>query len=163
MNSFITAFQTLLFRIGTFRTTVILTISVIVIAVAVTTVTWSIVDSDSVAVGNYLAIVIAGILTPIVTLMFSAVVIKLQSSNDELKHALSEVKELQSLLPICAACKKIREDDGYWLQIEGYISKHTKTEFSHSICPDCQEELYGDFLRENEKRKVIAGRADRAV
>jgi len=163
MKSFITAFQTLLFGIGTFRTVLILTILVMVVAVAVTTVTWNIIDSESVAVGNYLAIVITGILTPIVTFLFSAVVIKLKCSNDELKQALSEVKELQSLLPICASCKKVREDDGYWLQIEGYISKHTKTEFSHSICPDCKEELYGDFLRDIDKQKAAVERSDRAV
>ena len=55
----------------------------------------------------------------------------------ELQAALDEVKTLSGLLPICATCKKIRNDTGYWMQIEGYISAHSKAEFTHSICPDC--------------------------
>jgi len=65
----------------------------------------------------------------------------------ELKQSLSRVKELSGLLPICASCKKIRDDKGYWRQIEAYISSHSKAEFSHSICPDCMKKLYPDFVK----------------
>ncbi|HCY86782.1 MAG TPA: response regulator [Desulfobacteraceae bacterium] len=61
----------------------------------------------------------------------------------ELKEALANVKQLSGLLPICASCKKIRDDAGYWNQIESYIAEHTDALFSHSICPTCAEELYG--------------------
>jgi PAS domain S-box-containing protein len=60
----------------------------------------------------------------------------------ELQDALAKVRTLSGLLPICAACKKIRDDQGYWSQIESYISKHSKAEFSHSLCPDCARKLY---------------------
>ena len=60
----------------------------------------------------------------------------------ELKKALSEVKVLSGMLPICTSCKKIRDDKGYWNQIESYISEHSDALFSHSICPDCAEKLY---------------------
>ena len=60
----------------------------------------------------------------------------------DLDEAESEVKVLQGLLPICAACKKIRDDSGYWTQIEGYISERSEAEFSHGMCPDCIKELY---------------------
>ena len=60
----------------------------------------------------------------------------------ELQKALSEVKTLSGLLPICASCKKIRDDQGYWNQIECYIREHSEAEFSHSICPDCAKQLY---------------------
>lgn len=60
----------------------------------------------------------------------------------ELREALAHVKTLRGLLPICSGCKRIREDDGYWNQIEVYVSQHTEAEFSHSICPDCVELLY---------------------
>ena len=60
----------------------------------------------------------------------------------KLQETLSEVKKLSGLLPICASCKKIRDDKGYWNQIETYINKHTEAEFSHSICPTCAERLY---------------------
>jgi hypothetical protein len=63
----------------------------------------------------------------------------------KLQKALTEVKQLSGLLPICASCKKIRDDKGYWGQIESYISDHSEAEFSHGICPDCMKKLYPDF------------------
>lgn len=64
----------------------------------------------------------------------------------DLQKALSEVKTLGGLLPICASCKKIRDDKGYWNQIEAYIRDHSEAEFSHSICPDCAKKYYPDLL-----------------
>ncbi|HEX2279278.1 MAG: response regulator transcription factor [Candidatus Tectomicrobia bacterium] len=58
-----------------------------------------------------------------------------------LEEALARVKQLQGLLPICSYCKKIRDDQNYWQQVENYISKHSEAQFSHSICPDCYESL----------------------
>ena len=63
----------------------------------------------------------------------------------ELKDALNEVKTLSGLLPICANCKKIRDDKGYWNQLESYIREHSKAEFSHSICPECAKKLYPEL------------------
>ena len=63
---------------------------------------------------------------------------------DKLQSALDEVKTLSGLLPICSACKKIRDDQGYWNQIEGYIQRHSEAQFSHSICPECANKMYGD-------------------
>jgi len=60
----------------------------------------------------------------------------------ELQKALSEVKTLSGLIPICASCKKIRDDRGYWNQIESYIKEHSEAEFSHGICPDCAAQFY---------------------
>lgn len=67
---------------------------------------------------------------------------------EELQQALVEVKTLSGLLPICASCKKIRDDKGYWNQIEIYIRDHSDAKFSHSICPDCKQRLYGEYLKE---------------
>lgn len=61
----------------------------------------------------------------------------------ELQTALSEVHTLKGFLPICSSCKKIRDDKGYWSQVEVYIAKHSDATFSHGICPDCSEQLYG--------------------
>ncbi len=69
---------------------------------------------------------------------------------DDLKQALSEVKTLSGLLPICSNCKKIRDDKGYWNQLEGYISEHSEALFSHSICPDCATKLYPHIFRDNK-------------
>lgn len=63
----------------------------------------------------------------------------------DLKKALAEVKTLSGLLPICSSCKKIRDDKGYWKQIEAYIRDHSEAEFSHGICPECAQRLYPDI------------------
>ena len=67
----------------------------------------------------------------------------------ELHKALDKVKTLSGFLPICASCKKIRDDKGYWNQIEAYISEHSEAEFSHGICPECTKKLYPDFYDDN--------------
>ncbi len=66
----------------------------------------------------------------------------------ELHKTLEEVETLSGFLPICASCKKIRDDQGYWNQIEAYISEHSEAEFSHGICPECAEKLYPDIYNE---------------
>ena len=63
----------------------------------------------------------------------------------ELKDALASVKTLSGLLPICSHCKKIRDDTGYWNQLEFYIQGHSQAQFSHSICEDCLAKHYPDF------------------
>ncbi len=63
---------------------------------------------------------------------------------EELQKALGEVKQLSGILPICASCKKIRDDQGYWEQIESYIRDHSEARFSHGICPECVRKLYPD-------------------
>jgi len=64
----------------------------------------------------------------------------------ELEDALAEVKTLSGFLPICANCKNIRDDKGYWNRLETYLQDHTNANFSHGICPDCMEELYPNFM-----------------
>ncbi len=63
-----------------------------------------------------------------------------------LKEALNKISTLRGLLPICAACKKIRDDKGYWKHVETYISEHSDVDFSHGICPDCAKKLYGKYF-----------------
>ncbi len=64
--------------------------------------------------------------------------------NIELQEALDNVQLLRGLLPICAWCKRVRDDDGYWGQIEMYIDKHSEAEFSHGICPECREKQHDE-------------------
>jgi PAS domain S-box-containing protein len=75
----------------------------------------------------------------------------------KLQEALAEVKKLSGILPICSSCKKIRDDKGYWKQVERYIGEHSEAQFSHSICPDCIRKLYpeiaDDVLAALEKRE----------
>ncbi len=80
----------------------------------------------------------------------------LREKNKELSEALAHVKQLKGLLPICMFCKKIRDDENYWQQIEAYIGEHTEADFSHSICPECLEKHYPDYA--NKKRTEAAER-----
>lgn len=71
---------------------------------------------------------------------------ELVNANEGLQDALAKIKTLSGLLPICAHCKKIRNDEGYWQQIETYIHQHSGTQFSHGVCPDCLKKHYAEFL-----------------
>jgi hypothetical protein len=68
----------------------------------------------------------------------------------ELQDALVKVKTLKGLLPICASCKKIRNDQGYWQRVEVYIEEHSLVEFTHGLCPDCAKELYPEFYLKDD-------------
>jgi CheY-like chemotaxis protein len=72
--------------------------------------------------------------------------IERQKLLTQLEHSTKEIKILRGFLPICAGCKKIRDDTGYWTQIETYISEHSEAEFSHGLCPDCLLKFYGPRL-----------------
>ncbi len=68
----------------------------------------------------------------------------LQRANGELRNALANIKKLSGLLPICAWCKSVRDDSGYWARIEAYLGKHAQASLTHSICPHCAERNFGD-------------------
>lgn len=76
-----------------------------------------------------------------------------EKAISELQKALEEIKTLQGIVPICASCKKIRDDNGFWEQVESYISKHSHAQFSHSICPECTDELYPEYSNRTTKDK----------
>lgn len=76
--------------------------------------------------------------------------IERQRLMKELKSAQDQVKQLHGLLPICAICKNIRDDQGYWNRIESYISEHSEAQFTHSLCPDCAKKHYAEFLKNDE-------------
>lgn len=80
---------------------------------------------------------------------------ELRARNGDLTEALGRVKQLSGLLPICSCCKKIRDDKGYWNQLEHYISKHSEVDFSHGICPDCVGTLFPDFKDRKPRRSSV--------
>jgi AmiR/NasT family two-component response regulator len=69
----------------------------------------------------------------------------LRKKNAELEAALARVKTLSGLLPICAGCKKIRDDKGYWSHVESYVQKHSEATFTHGLCPDCIKKWYPEL------------------
>ena len=85
---------------------------------------------------------------------------QLRRSVTELEKALADVKTLSGLLPICANCKKIRDDKGYWSSVEQYLGAHTGAEFSHGLCPDCMQKLYPELAEEEPPQK---GETDRPL
>jgi PAS domain S-box-containing protein len=76
----------------------------------------------------------------------------------DLQQALSEVKTLRGFLPICSSCKKIRDDKGLWNRIESYVQNHTEATFSHGMCPECMDSLYGDqaWYKKKETKRIEA-------
>lgn len=82
---------------------------------------------------------------------------------ENLQSALSEVETLRGLLPICACCKKIRDDQGYWNHIEAYLRKHTNTEFTHTLCPECVKQYYPDLWKHMETVKGNTQEGESAV
>lgn len=85
---------------------------------------------------------------------------KIQQQNNEkddliakLQDALANIKKLSGLLPICSSCKKIRDDKGYWQQIESYIREHSEAQFSHGLCPDCLKKLYPNLIQDLQGEK----------
>jgi PAS domain S-box-containing protein len=80
----------------------------------------------------------------------------LQEKNLELQQAMNQIKTLRGIVPICMNCKKIRDDQGYWNQVEVYVRNHTEAEFSHGMCPDCIVKLYPEYTQDvlKEDRKT---------
>jgi len=78
---------------------------------------------------------------------------ELEKKNKELQSALANVKKLSGMLPICCYCKKIRDDEGYWSQLESYISKHSEAVFSHGMCPDCEKKAYAELDSQKKENR----------
>lgn len=83
---------------------------------------------------------------------------KRESALAERENALKDVRILRGFLPICASCKKIRDDKGYWTQIEEYIRTHSEADFSHGLCQDCMEKLYPQYVK--KKNIETGGQSD---
>ena len=77
--------------------------------------------------------------------------LRLRETLEECDAALERVQLLSGLLPICAACKKIRDDEGNWHQVESYISQHSQAKFSHGMCPACGKQYYGELWPETSE------------
>ncbi|MCK9555232.1 PAS domain S-box protein [bacterium] len=77
---------------------------------------------------------------------------------EDLQYALAQVKTLRGLMPICSHCKKVRDDKGYWHQVEEYLEKHSEIAFSHGICPDCRKKLYPELTKKKPAKNRRTGK-----
>lgn len=82
---------------------------------------------------------------------------ELKKKAEDLQKALGEIKQLKGIIPICSSCKKIRDDQGFWHQVESYLQSRSDAEFSHGICPDCMKKLYPNL---GKKKEAGAGNPD---
>jgi CheY-like chemotaxis protein len=83
----------------------------------------------------------------------------------ELQDALAQVKTLKGLIPMCASCKKIRDDQGFWQQVEAYLMSHSEAEFSHGLCPECLEKHYPEYseiMRKKQSMKTVEEGSDKS-
>jgi len=96
----------------------------------------------------YMSVIQTGLRKP-----FDFLLRDLKQNEEKLLNALSEIKTLHGILPICASCKKIRNDKGYWQMVEEYISEHTDAKFTHGICRECAENLYPDIFNEENNEE----------
>lgn len=76
---------------------------------------------------------------------------ELEAHNRELQEALAQARILRGLLPMCASCKQIRDDQGYWYKVEDYLESHSEAEFTHGLCPDCSRRLYPQLYEEGQE------------
>lgn len=107
------------------------------------------------AVISYLGMWFIGILALIVSYRRSIFEYRTRTELiEKLESALQNIKSLKGLIPICASCKKVRNDSGYWEQVEEYITVHTDAGFTHGICPDCREKLYPELASDHPGKKA---------
>jgi hypothetical protein len=100
------------------------------------------------------------VIATLVAFRFSRLLKELTTSNnnlikteEELRIAFDDIRTLRGILPICSCCKKIRDDQGKWSQMEVYVRDRTHAKFSHGICPECAKEQYPDYFEEEEKEE----------
>lgn len=105
------------------------------------------------------SILIPLIIAPVMAVIFASLLKEVDDAEQrnarlvlELQTALANAKTLSGLLPICASCKKIRDDAGYWHQVEVYIHDHAQVDFSHGLCPDCQNDLAAQIAEMRKNR-----------
>lgn len=138
----VTRLHKLIGNCGMLTTVALMTVGMVALSVILTTVFMWGMKVPWWDVGTKLAIICPLVATPPIVYLFLRLIEKLNALNMELEQALSEVKELSGLLPVCAWCKNIRDDEGYWSKFESYLSEHTNSEVTHGICPECAAGLH---------------------
>ena len=137
-------------KLGVIQTTILGTLLTVVVSVPMTLAWFVTARPEVLKLAMLVSIVNPILIAPPLFYLLVRLIEKIHNTNKELNLAQTRVDELSGLLPICCSCKKIRDDNGYWNRLESYFKEHSSVEFSHGICPECNEALYGDILRRGE-------------
>ncbi len=149
-------------KLGVIRTGILITVSSMFISVCLRGIISYISGIDSDFIPNLtIAAVVPLIIAPFMSYFFVGLLAQIDKAEQEnaklvieLQNALATAKTLSGLLPICATCKKIRDDAGYWHQVEVYIHNHAEVDFSHGLCPDCVKDMQDQIAKIKHKRQV---------
>jgi hypothetical protein len=151
--------KNIIIRIGLIPSTVIFSLIAIIVSVLITIVLFYFSNIEIIFRYVILGVIVPLLVAPPIIIFYGKLLVKIAKAEEHLRirtvkleKALDEIKQLSGLLPICASCKKIRDDKGYWNQIEAYISQHSEAQFSHSVCPECTQKLYPDIELYNDMR-----------
>ena len=116
---------------------------------------WGSISRDLLIIGTIDSVIIATVVVSLIIYFVrntASLELRVNERTVELQEALEQIKTLRGIVPICSHCKQIRNDEGFWSQVEHYVEDHTHAKFSHGICPDCQEEHYLDFITRRNKK-----------
>ncbi|GJM41642.1 MAG: hypothetical protein DHS20C20_19240 [Ardenticatenaceae bacterium] len=144
------------------RTGILITATSMATSVFIRMLIWLITGNDSDLITNFIiAALVPFIIAPIMSYFFVGVLAQIDEAElrnanlvTELQQALAKAKMLRGLLPICATCKKIRDDAGYWHQVEVYIHDHAEVDFSHGICPGCEQDLQDQIAQMKHQKQI---------
>jgi hypothetical protein len=132
--------------------TILTTLGAIGLSLVITIGAHLLIDPSRMGIASILAVICPLVIAPPLCFYWFSLIKRHQRTqqellraNRELAAALSQVKELTGLLPICASCKRIRDDQGYWTRLETYLTRNSKAEFTHGICPECRRKLYPEL------------------
>lgn len=168
MNDNATGFRKWLLELGPVRVTILLGGLCVAVSAVITRVLVAPFTTPDVmiyAVG--VSVLVPALIAPVTIWALMRMLIEVESARArqsellaELSQAYEEVRTLEGMLPICASCKDVRDDRGYWHQVENFVSHRSSVEFSHSICPDCVRELYpevaDEVIAQNERREAVS-------
>jgi hypothetical protein len=135
--------------LGALRLTLAFTATAVLASMVLTVIILKLAGFTDLRVGLFISFLMPATLAPAGSYLFFRLLERLEQAEAsqsalvrKLQQALDEVRALSGLLPICAACKSVRDDEGYWHSVEHYLSQHSEAELTHGICPPCMVELY---------------------
>ena len=116
---------------------------------------WGRISRDLLIIGTIDSVIISSAVVSLIIYFVrntASLELRVNERTVELQEALEQIKTLRGIVPICSHCKQIRNDEGFWSQVEHYVEDHTHVKFSHGICPECKEEHYHDFITRRNKK-----------